>query len=135
MFYFPSDLPQTIVRSFALRFYLEALLEKEEEKLCFYSKLLVQASQDPMRNEIDLLTLLEGAEGDENLWVYLIENRNRLNVHFGHQVVDALFQMWFPRGAEQFRTALSEKLRLRGFLSLYTTLEPEIEAMQWPHPR
>lgn len=132
MFYFPADLPRMIARSFALRFVLQAMLECDEEKFCFYSKILVQASQAPMQRTWEtMLVLLDEMKEDENLWVYLLENRGALNDYFGALAIDALFQKWFTKGKESFIQALFDQLDKRGFVHLFSTLTSKIEAIQW----
>ncbi len=156
------------------------------DKLCFYSEILLQASQvnDPelivimeeMRKSILLIKskmmlwkkmpgrsplpemlqhlmhlytdlseklchffkifspFLKEARSDENVLIYLIENKEKINRCLGERYIENLLQSFFPAGHDQLRAAIHEGYTRRGFTSFLSSVEPLIDEIQWETP-
>ncbi|MBX7067341.1 MAG: hypothetical protein K1X28_08930 [Parachlamydiales bacterium] len=156
------------------------------DKLCFYSDILIQASQIkepelfPVLEEIrkELLTFrskmlvwkklsasypleemleqlmqltshlfehlrsyfralvpfLRETRSDENLLIFLIENKQRLNRDLGPHCIEELLQSFFPAGHDQLRAVIYEGYTRRGFSEYFTAVEPLINELHWEAP-
>jgi hypothetical protein len=74
---------------------------------------------------------LKEARSDENVLVYLIENKDKFNDYLGERVIENLLQSFFPAGHDQLRAAIHEGYTRRGFTSFLSSVEPLIEEIQW----
>lgn len=153
------------------------------DKICFYSEILLQASQiketelifvfEDLRKEIlvfktklmiwkklsskypleeileqlmqlkrrffqnfqtffkALTPFLKEARSDENVLVYLIENKEELNRNLGPKCIEELLQSFFPAGHDQLRAVIYEGYTRRGFNAFFSTVEPLIDEVQW----
>lgn len=126
-----------------LQFILQALIDQDRDKLCFYLNILLQTS--PIKPTIleemhmprlfeTLLPFLFEARFDENLLVYLIENKEKLNGSLGTGRIEQLLQNFFPEGHDQLRTVIHEGYARRGFTQFLASIEPLIEAVKWGEP-
>lgn len=141
-------------------------------KLCFYSEILLQASQvdgekllmilEEIRQifvklrlkHLALQTLseewietakqkfcdfflalhpfLQKAKKDENVLLYLIEQRQAFNFFLGSHAVEELLQSLCPSGEGVLREMISNGFAQRGFSSFLATKEPLLEEIEWP---
>jgi hypothetical protein len=81
-----------------------------------------------------LTPFLKDARSDENVLVYLIENKEKLNRYIGDRQIETLLQAFFPKGPEQMRTAIHEGYTRRGFTTFLNSIEPLIDEVQWETP-
>lgn len=82
-----------------------------------------------------LSPFLKEARSDENVLVYLIENKEKLNSYLGLRRIEELFVTFFPAGHSQLRAAIIEGYTRRGFTSFLAKIEPLIEAIEWETPQ
>ena len=85
-----------------------------------------------------LTPFLKEARSDENVLIYLIENKDKLNGYLGDRQIEELLQGFFPAGHDQLRAAIHEGYTRRGFTSFLSSVEPLIDAVQWEtacHPQ
>jgi hypothetical protein len=78
-----------------------------------------------------LTPFLKEARCDENVLIYLIENKDKLNSFLGERQIEELLQRFFPEGHAQMRAAIFEGFTRRGFTSFLTSVEPLIDAIEW----
>jgi hypothetical protein len=78
-----------------------------------------------------LTPFLQEARTDENVLLYLIENRDLLNQYLGSRMIEDLLHRLFPSGLSGLRTAICEGYTRRGFASYYANKEPLIDAIEW----
>jgi hypothetical protein len=151
---FPIDPKLPIARSLATQFVLQEfirLCEKPStlDKLCFYCENLLKANQendskilsilDEMRHSITMTTLRKFFKAfspllnnsDENVLVYLLENKKKLNSHLGSKSIETLLQSFFPAGVSQLRDVIYEGYNRRGFNTFFDKVEPLINALEW----
>lgn len=81
-----------------------------------------------------LSPFLKEARSDENVLIYLIENKDKLNGYLGERRIEELLQSFFPAGHDQLRAAIHEGYTRRGFTTFLTSIEPLIDAIQWETP-
>lgn len=153
------------------------------DKLCFYSEILLQASQvsgpdiplilEEMRNSVlhtksqllhwkkmpaqhlisavlshflglytdlhskfrrfftALTPFLFEARNDENVLIFLLEHKDKLNAYLGPRIVEKTLQKCFPKGPMQLRAVIYEGYVRRGFESFFTKQEALLNALQW----
>ncbi len=77
---------------------------------------------------------LKEARSDENVLIYLIENKERLNAYLGVRRIEELLQSFFPSGHAQLRAAIYEGYTRRGFTTFLSSVEPLIDAIEWETP-
>lgn len=77
---------------------------------------------------------LKEARSDENVLIYLIENKDKFNQHLGERRIEELLQSFFPAGHDQLRATIYEGYTRRGFTTFLNSIEPLIEAIQWETP-
>jgi hypothetical protein len=83
----------------------------------------------------DIFTLyLKEARSDENVLIYLIENKDTFNLFLGERRIEELLQSFFPAGHAQLRAAIIEGFTRRGFTTFLSTVEPLIDAIEWETP-
>lgn len=78
-----------------------------------------------------LTTYLKEARSDENVLVYLIENKDRMNKYLGERYIEEMLQSFFPAGHAQLRAAVIEGYTRRGFNTFLAKVEPLIDAIEW----
>jgi len=78
-----------------------------------------------------LSRFLKEARSDENVLIYLLENKETLNGFLGERRIEELLQSFFPAGHDQLRAAIHEGYTRRGFTTFLTSVEPLIDAIQW----
>ena len=83
-----------------------------------------------------LSRFLQEARSDENVLIYLLENKQKLNAFLGERVIEELLQRFFPAGHSQLRAVICEGYTRRGFSSYFLLAEPLIDAIEWEscHP-
>jgi hypothetical protein len=81
-----------------------------------------------------LCPYLKEARSDENVLIYLIENREKFNAHLGMRRIEELLQSFFPSGHAQLRAAIYEGYTRRGFTTFLSSVEPLIDAIEWETP-
>lgn len=81
-----------------------------------------------------LVPFLKEARSDENVLIYLIENKEVLNQDLGQRCIEELLQSFFPAGHDQLRAVIYEGYTRRGFSAFFTKVEPLINAVQWEMP-
>lgn len=153
------------------------------DKLCFYSEILLQASQingpdiplilEEMRNSVlhtksqllhwkkmptqhlvssvlshflalytdlhskfrrfftALTPFIYEAHSDENVWIFLLENKEKLNQHLGARTVEKVLSKCFPKGPMQLRAVIYEGYVRRGFEPFFIKQEALLSALQW----
>lgn len=69
---------------------------------------------------------LKEAKSDENVLLYLVENRHKLNSYLGEGRIEKILLPF-----EQLRTAIHEGYTRRKFIDFYTKIEPLIDAIEW----
>lgn len=77
---------------------------------------------------------LKEARSDENVLIYLIENKDKLNSFLGLRRIEELLQSFFPAGHAQLRAAIFEGYTRRGFTTFLSKVEPLIDAIEWETP-
>lgn len=77
---------------------------------------------------------LKEARYDENVLIYLIENKDRFNTYVGARKIEDLLQSFFPAGHSQLRAAILEGFTRRGFTTFLASVEPLIDAIEWDTP-
>lgn len=83
----------------------------------------------------DALTpFFKEARYDENVLIYLIENKDRFNSYLGLQRIEGLLQSFFPAGHAQLRAAIYEGYTRRGFTTFLSSIEPLVDALEWETP-
>lgn len=78
-----------------------------------------------------LLPHLQEVKMDENVLIYLIEQKKKWNALLGNQAIEQLLNRFFPEGRSQLRSLLSEGFTRRGFASFFAEKEPLLDAIQW----
>jgi hypothetical protein len=78
-----------------------------------------------------LIPYLKEARSDENVLIYLIENKNILNSFLGERRIEEMLQSFFPTGHAQLRAAIIEGYTRRGFTTFLSKVEPLIDAIEW----
>jgi hypothetical protein len=81
-----------------------------------------------------LSPFLKEARFDENVLIFLIENKDKLNANLGAKRVEELLQSFFPAGHSQLRAAIYEGYMRRGFTTFLSSIEPLINAIEWETP-
>lgn len=81
-----------------------------------------------------LTPFLKEARSDENVLIYLIENKDKLNSFLGLRRIEELLQSFFPAGHAQMRAAIIEGFTRRGFTTFLSSVEPLIDAIEWETP-
>lgn len=81
-----------------------------------------------------LSPFLKEARSDENVLIYLIENKEKLNKYLGERYIENLLQSFFPAGHDQLRAAIHEGYTRRGFTIFLSAVEPLIDEVQWELP-
>lgn len=81
-----------------------------------------------------LIPYLKQARSDENVLVFLIENKDSLNASLGPRCIEDLLQSFFPAGHDQLRAAIIEGYTRRGFSVFLSKIEPLIDAIEWETP-
>jgi len=71
------------------------------------------------------------ARSDENVLVYLIEHKEKLNAFLGMRQVEELLALLFPEGPAVLRKSIQEGYERRGFSSFFCTMEPLIDQIEW----
>ncbi|HSX11802.1 MAG TPA: hypothetical protein VLF94_08820 [Chlamydiales bacterium] len=74
---------------------------------------------------------LREARSDENVLIYLIENKDNLNSYLGERCIEDMLQRFFPAGHAQLRAAIIEGYTRRGFSTFLSKVEPLIDAIEW----
>lgn len=77
------------------------------------------------------IPFLKEARSDENVLIYLIEKRTKLNKHLGPKCIEELLQSFFPAGHDQLRAVIYEGYTRRGFSAFLSAVEPLIDEVQW----
>lgn len=78
-----------------------------------------------------LKIFLKEARSDENVLVFLIENKDKLNYFLGERHIEEMLQSFFPAGHAQLRAAIIEGYTRRGFTPFLAKVEPLIDAIEW----
>ncbi len=78
-----------------------------------------------------LIPFLKEARTDENILLYLLEERNAFNQHLGIRMIEHLFQDFFPTGKAHLYAVIYEGFTRRGFSAFLHTKEYLIEEFQW----
>ena len=81
-----------------------------------------------------IIPFLKEARFDENVLIYLIENKDSLDAHLGPTYTENLLQSFFPAGHTQLRAAIHEGYTRRGFTTFLSSIEPLIDAIEWETP-
>ncbi len=81
-----------------------------------------------------LCPYLKEARSDENVLIFLIEHKERLNASLGLRRIEELLQSFFPSGHAQLRAAIYEGYTRRGFTTFLSSVEPLIDAIEWETP-
>ena len=107
-----------------------ALVQARTQFLELYDDLFQKFS----RFFTSLSPFLKEARYDENVLIYLIENKDQFNTHLGLRRIEDLLQSFFPAGHDQLRAAIHEGFTRRGFTTFLTSVEPLIDAIEWETP-
>ncbi len=107
-----------------------SLNEMLEQLMQLYSSLLSHLC----RFFSALTPFLKEARSDENVLIYLIENKKRLNQFLGPKCIEEMLQSFFPAGYDQLRAVIFEGYTRRGFSAFLGTVEPLIDEVQWEMP-
>ena len=99
---------------------LSQLLELYSELRCKLSRFFTVLS-----------LFIQEARSDENVLIFLIENRLKLNGHLGNRTIEDLLQRFFPAGHAQLRAVICEGYTRRGFNSYFAQAEPMIDEIEW----
>jgi len=83
---------------------------------------------------VSFCPFLKEARYDENVLIYLIENKDQFNEYLGLRRIEDLLQSFFPAGHAQLRAAIHEGFTRRGFTTFLTNVEPLIDAIEWETP-
>ena len=67
---------------------------------------------------------------DENVLMYLVENRDKFNSYLGDCAIQTLLKSFFPTGLSRLRTAICEGYTRRGFSAFYAEKEPLLDALE-----
>jgi len=78
--------------------------------------------------------LLQEARSDENVLIYLIEKKDKLNTFLGKDHIERMLQKFFPSGHEQLRAIIIEGYSRRGFTPFLEKVEPLIDSIEWETP-
>jgi hypothetical protein len=81
-----------------------------------------------------LVPYLQEARTDENVLIFLIEQKETLNRYLGPRAVEDLLRRFFPSGQLQMRAVICEGFTRRGFSSFFSEKEPLIEEIEWETP-
>lgn len=81
-----------------------------------------------------LIPYLQESRTDENVLLYLIENKEIFNKYLGLRTVENLLAGFFPSGCYELRAAICEGFTRRGFADFFTEKEPLINAIEWDSP-
>ncbi len=116
-----------VLFSFKIRSILSEKIAKGEAP-----QLLASQLQECLKDYFQKLTpLLRESRSDENLLVYLIENRDTFNEFLGEKCIQELLQSFFPTGHDQLRAVIYEGYNRRGFDSFFASVEPLINEICW----
>lgn len=77
-----------------------------------------------------LIPFLQEARTDENVLIYLIENKETLNRFLGERAIESLLQSFFPSGQPHLRAVICEGFTKRGFSSFFSKKELLIEELE-----
>ena len=112
-----------------IQFILQGLIDQDIDKLCFYCEILLQTSHTSGQTILEemrkhqwcthrlfdaLVPFLFDVRFDENVLVYLIENKDKLNSLLGKRRIEDLLQNFFPAGHDELRTVIHEGYTRRG---------------------
>lgn len=67
---------------------------------------------------------------DENVLMYLVEKREKLNSYLGDFAIENLLKSFFPTGISRLRTAICEGYIRRGFAAFYAEKEPLLDTLE-----
>ena len=74
---------------------------------------------------------LREARTNENVLLYLIENKEIFNRHLGEKTVENLLALFFPAGSHELKAVLCEGFTRRGFADFFAQKEPLIDEIAW----
>ncbi len=80
------------------------------------------------------IPFLKEAHSDENVLIFLIENKEKLNASFGPRSIEKLLQSFFPTGHAQLKAIIYEGYTRRGFIDFLSSVGPLIDAIEWETP-
>lgn len=106
------------------------LKEMLEQLMHLFSNLFRQLS----RFFHALVPFLREARSDENVLLFLIENRESFNQYLGMGTIEEMLSSFFPAGFDQLRAVIFEGYTKRGFSAFFTEKESLIEQIQWETP-
>lgn len=68
------------------------------------------------------------ARSDENVLVFLMENKAQINQYLGEHTLENLLGHFFPEGRDQLRAVLYEGFSRRGFSCFFNQIEPLVDS-------
>jgi hypothetical protein len=78
-----------------------------------------------------LTPFLQKARTDENVLIYLIENKQKFNQYLGDKTIENLLSLFFPSGFDELRAAICEGFTRRGFSDIFNQKEMLIHTVEW----
>lgn len=78
-----------------------------------------------------LIPYLQESRTDENVLLYLIENKDIFNQYLAPRTIENLLARFFPTGFDELRAAICEGFTRRGFADFFAEKEPLINAIEW----
>ncbi len=78
-----------------------------------------------------LIPFLKETRTDENILIYLIEQKEILNQYLQENTIETLFQLLFPEGESAMRAILHEGFTRRSFTQFLQTKEELIHSFNW----
>jgi hypothetical protein len=81
-----------------------------------------------------LVPFLKEARSDENVLVYLLESKEKLNENLGDHCIEDVLQSLFPAGHDQLRAVIHEGYTRRGFDTFLSSVQPLIDSIHWETP-
>lgn len=105
----------------------------EEPLLLAQAVELIQTLENKFLAFFSSLTIfLQEARTDENVLIYLIEQKRAFNRFLGPRAIESLLIRFFPAGQPHLRAVICEGFMRRGFASFLADKEPLIEELEWP---
>jgi hypothetical protein len=83
---------------------------------------------------VTLTPFLKESHTDENILLYLLEQKNKFNQYLGDRAIEYLLYDFFPKGKTHFHAVICEGFTRRGFADFLYTKEHLIEELEWPSP-
>src|SRR3989338_5226467 len=81
-----------------------------------------------------LLPFLQEARTNENIFIYLLESKEKFNLYLGSRFIENMLLLFFPGGHAHLRAVIWEGFTRRGFTAFLAEKEALLEELEWDQP-